>query len=247
MASLFNQIQTESPTLFVAGEDYAFYVNSTELEDNVNFPYWECNVYNSDTFTLAYSNLFVPVKDIISGTDYRWYATFTFPEITSGCYYIVVNDTIADNVLYISNLIEVRANDLDLIKVKYRNAVDIENFNYEGLLTFNNLFHLESIKRQPLNDLKSEGFDLIDGTFQRVRTTRVKTYEFITEFMGEDSHDALNSALTHSNFEMFIGNSFSRFVLGDSDYSPAWSENYGLAQATFRLQDASKSTTNKAV
>jgi hypothetical protein len=38
MASLFNPIQTESTTLFVAGVDYAFYVNLDELETNANFP-----------------------------------------------------------------------------------------------------------------------------------------------------------------------------------------------------------------
>jgi hypothetical protein len=248
MASLFNPIQTESTTLFVAGVDYAFYVNLDELETNANFPYWQVNLYTANEFNLAASNIFVPTKDIISGTDYRWYANFTFPNVNSGCYYIVVIDTAnANNVIYISNLIEVRPDETDLLKIRYRNPVNMENFNYEGLPTFKNEFHIEVITRQPQNNLDTEGFDLVDGTFQRVRTTKTKTYEFVTEFMGELSHDGLNTALYHNTFEVFKENIFQLFKLADSDYSPEWSENYGLAQATFRLQQARQSSTNKAI
>ena len=93
---------------FLPGTNYSFYNNSDELEDNVNFNYWGLHLVHSDSFTVSFPNVATLSKDIISGTDYRWYlSSFEFPAAPIGCYRFVIEDMISGNILYISNEIKV--------------------------------------------------------------------------------------------------------------------------------------------
>lgn len=237
---------------FVKGSSYSFYNNSNELESDANFPFWELNLVHSDTFIEAYDNVTTLSKDIISGSDYRWYVEeFTFPNVDTGCYRFIIKDTnasIKNKVLYISDEIEVTNSDKGLLLVNYRNAVNIMNYNYEGLPEFSNKFHVEAIRRKPTRPESTEGYTLVNGDFLRVRTSLRKSYEFVTGWFDEQEHDATHAMAIHSNLNISYNGVFNPMTKPkDSDYETPWEENYEFIQASFRLEESNRASSNKGV
>jgi hypothetical protein len=234
---------------FVVGENYAFYNNADDLETNANFTYWGFDLVHSDTFTSVYDDVTTLSKDIISGSDYRWYAdSFEFPSVPTGCYRFIILDTTDNSVLYISNEIEVTDSTDGLVYCKYRNAKNKENYNYETLTDFYNLFHVELKRRKPLNPKVTQGYDLSTGSFKRVRTTKTKTYEFVTGWFDEDEHDAMQDMVDHSDLQLVYEGNFNAMNWpDDSEYAIEWQEDYEFIQASIRLEQNDKSTSYKAV
>lgn len=235
---------------YVIGGEYAFYNNSDDLEDNANFASWRVDLVHSDSFLTVVGNIFSVTKDVISGSDYRWYnSSFTVPEVEAGCYKFVVIDTAAsDAVLYISRTFEVVNGSKDLMYVKFRNARNILNYNYTGLPSFYNISHVEMFNRKPQRPVTTEGYGLASGSFLRVRTILSKTYEFITGWFDEDEHDSTQAILIHSDLQIVIDGSFQAMKLGeDGEYLVEWAENYEFIQAAVRLHRVNKSSSNKAV
>ena len=207
---------------YVTGELYAFYNNSDDLEDNGNFASWRVDLCHSDNYVSVIEGIVDLTKDIISGSDYRWYADeFIWPEVEEGCYKLVVIDTSnSDDVLYISDEIEVVDSVNDLIQVKYRNAANILNFNYETLTTFYNIFHVDWMYRKPMRPIITEGYGLSNGTFKRVRTILTKTYEFVTGWFDEKEHDAVQGAIIHSDLQIVVdGNWEAMNMPEDGEYT----------------------------
>ena len=235
---------------YVIGSTYAFYNNSTDLEDNVNFNYWGFDLVQADTFEQVYTDVAVLSKDIISGTDYRWYAdSFEFPVVATGCYRFVILD-LADNekVLYMSDEIEVVDSDTGLIYVNFRNAKNILNYNYEGLPIFFNKTHVEMFHRKPLRPTSTQGYPLSSGSFFRVRTLLTKSLEFVTGWFDEKEHDAMQEMIIHSELNMAIDGNFKLINLTqDNEYLLDWQENYEFIQASVRLQIDDRSSSNKAL
>jgi hypothetical protein len=234
---------------YVTGETYAFYNNSDELEDNVEFNYWGFDLVHADTFIPVYEDVTVLSKDIISGSDYRWYAEdFTFPDVENGCYRFIIVDTVQSNVLYVSDIIEVVDSTNDLMYARFRNASNMLNYNYEGLPSFNNKTHIEMFDRKPLLNTTSQGYDLTDGSFKRIRTVRTKNIELITGWFDENEHEATQSMIIHSDFYLGLDNEFKLLNFPEGfEYSPDWQENYEFIQVAFRLEIDERSTSNKGI
>ena len=207
---------------YVTGETYAFYNNSDELEDNVEFNYWSFDLVHSDTFIPVYEDVAVLSKDIISGTDYRWYADdFIFPDIENGCYRFIIQDTVQNNVLYVSDIIEVVDSTDGLMYARFRNASNMLNYNYEGLPSFNNKVHIEMFDRKPLLSTTTQGYDLTDGSFKRIRTIRTKNIELVTGWFDENEHEATESMIIHSAFYLAIDDEFKLINFPDEfEYTP---------------------------
>ena len=234
---------------YVTGETYAFYNNSDELEDNVEFNYWSFDLVHSDTFIPVYEDVAVLSKDIISGTDYRWYADdFIFPDIENGCYRFIIQDTVQNNVLYVSDIIEVVDSTDGLMYARFRNASNMLNYNYEGLPSFNNKVHIEMFDRKPLLSTTTQGYDLTDGSFKRIRTIRTKNIELVTGWFDENEHEATESMIIHSAFYLAIDDEFKLINFPDEfEYTPEWQENYEFIQVAFRLEIDERSTSNKGI
>jgi hypothetical protein len=234
---------------YVVGENYAFYNNSDDLESNANFNYWSFNLVHSDSFIPVYEDITTLAKDVISGSDYRWYAdVFEFPSVQTGCYRFVIEDTVGGNILYISDEIEVVDSTDGLMFCRYRNAKNILNYNYEVLSSFYNQFHVELKKRKPLRNETTEGYGLTNGSFKRVRTTLTKSYEFVTGWFDESEHDATHEMSIHSDLNIvFDGNFNAMTKTEDSEYNTEWQEDYEFIQTAFRLEEDSKSSSNKAL
>ena len=234
---------------YVVGETYAFYNNSEDLETNVNFNYWTFDLVHSDSFIPVFDDVAVLAKDIISGTDYRWYADeFVFPTVDNGCYRFIIQDTVQNQVLYVSNIIEVVSNDDGLTLVQWRNEKNILNYNYEGLPSFQNIAHFEVFKRKPLRPELTDGYPLANGSFLRVNTVLTKTFEFVTGWFDELEHDAFQEMLIHSSkLFAFDGNFNEMAKPSESEYLLEWADNYEFQQATVRLEQVSRSSSNKGL
>jgi len=241
-------------SLFFPGESFANYVNLDTLEDNGNFANWSVDLYHAPTKTgigaLAWPGVFTPTKDIISGTDYRFYfAEQTIPiGITDGCYRILITDTSAPTVLYVSEILEFISDSTNTLRIRYRNDKNILNYNYVTLSSFKNIqrIKLKRLKGVPVTN--TTGFDRVGAGFQVVRSTLTKVWEFVTGWFDSDSHEAFNAATIHTTFEVFIdGNWVQHNRTDSSDYSTPFEEDYPLVQGVIELEQTNKASSNKAI
>lgn len=234
---------------YLINQSYSHYANIDTLETNANFNYWRVDLVHADSFVQVVTDVMTLTKDIVSGTDYRWYTKFTFPSVPNNCYRFVIIDTAnSDAVLYISDELKSVSSDDGLILFKYRNAKNILNYNYEGLPTFYNIFHVEVKKRKPNVNLSRDGYDLTSGTFKPVRTVRTKNYEFVTGWFDENEHDAMSATLIHSDLQLGIDGNYLAYTLPeDGGYDTDWQEDYEVITTGFRLEQNNESSSNKAI
>lgn len=234
---------------YVVGKTYAFYNNSDTLETEASFNYCGLDLVHADDFIQVVEDVATLSTDIFSG-GYRFYAdAFVFPVVSPGCYrFIIVDVSAGESVLYISDPFEVVTSEEGLIPIKYRNAKNILNFNYEGLASFYNIGHVELLRRHPLRPSVTDGYPLSTGTFKRVRTILTKTWEFITGWFDQKEHDGLQAALVHSDLQLYVDDNWEAMNLSDdSTYNIEWQENYERIQASVRLQENDRSSSNKAL
>lgn len=235
---------------FLAGYTYSFYANLTTLETSSTFNYWRVDILHGDSFTQAALDVCTLSKDIISGTDYRFYCTdFEVPSLPAGCYRIAVIDTSNnDAVLYLSNEIKIVTSATGLLAFKYRNAKNIMNYNYTGLPTFYNIFHIELTRRKPLNPKATSGYDLASGSFFRVRTVRGKSYEYVTGWFDEPEHAAVDAMLIHSDLNVEYNGSYVAMNFpDDAEYEIPWSDDFQVIQGAFRLEITEQAANNEAI
>lgn len=234
---------------YVINNSYSFYNNSDDLETTASFNYCGLDLVHADTFIQVYEDVAPISTDILSG-GYRFYTEpFIFPTVPTGCYrFIIVDVSAGENVLYISDPFEVVDSETDLIYIKYRNAKNILNFNYETLTTYYNKTHLQAFKRKPLRPTNTQGYALSTGAFKRVRTLLTKSWEFITGWFDTSEHDATQSAIIHSDLQLYLDDNWEAMNLVEgSDYTPEWTDNYEYAQGSVRLQVNDRSSSNKAL
>lgn len=234
-------------SILVGGEDFAFYANLDDLETSANFANWHLDLVNSD-FQTVVQDVGTLTKDIISGSDYRFYSEFTIPEgLTAGCYYLVVIDETYAQVKYLSNKLYYSTITDYSIRYRYRNSKNILNFNYSGLSEYYNKGRIKLKKRQPNQDVTSIGYEQINGSFNPVRYVKGKTYEFITLWYDEYDHDAFNALTIHNLIEIVEEGSFVQYVRGEDSYSIDWNDNYPLAEGNIRLQRKNSYSSNKTL
>ena len=234
---------------YVPGTTYSFYNNSDDLEDNTNFNYWSFNLVHSDTFIPVIEDLVTLKKDIISGSDYRFYSDdFEFPVVEAGCYLFVIEDKAAGVVIYISDEIEVVDSADGLLFVSFRNDANIQNYNYTGLPSYRNVTHVELFNRKPARPGITEGYPVSSGSFKRVRTTLTKSFEFVTGWFDELEHDAMQVMIIHNDLLLALRGNFELMNKPDSEeYQLEWTENFEFIQASIRLEVNSRSSSNKAI
>lgn len=227
-------------------DEVNYYFNTATLITDASFATWKVALLNSNN-DIAYDNITTLTKDIITGSSYRWYFTWVVPDLAYGCYRFVVYDSATNNVKYISeSYIQITNQSTDTSIIKYRNAVNIQSYNYETLTTWYNQHRLWLIKRAPQRQKESIGYNLTEGTFERVRTVVTKSYEFVTEFLDENASDAFDVATIHSDLKIDVGTGMQRYRLPeDSEFQQEWTENYNLADASVRLELMDFSSSNK--
>lgn len=231
-----------------SGHVINYYFNSDNLSTAGDFANWRLALVNTDNHAIAYDNIATLTKDLITGVSFRWYFDWTVPALSGGCYRFVVYENSGNVVQFLSkNVFQYVADTTDLCLIKYRNAVNIQNFNYEGLTSRYNQYRAWIKRRHPQRQKEAVGYDLTEGTFNRVRTVVTKSYEFVTDMMDEDASDAFDVATIHSNLQIDVGTGLQSYRLpDDSEFEQDFTENYELADATVRLQLIDYASSNKS-
>jgi hypothetical protein len=246
--SNFNQFQNiyNPAVVLVAGDTFRKYFNIDELETVSSFAQWHLDLVRED-FTVAYSDIGILQKDTLSG-GFRFWTEFIVPEgLTPGCYRFAIQDDFYSQLRYLSNRVEVSTG-TDYTKiVRFRNATNILNYNYEGLPSLYNQFRLKLHQRHLTPQTKATGYELINGSFNPVRYTQGPTAEFITLWYDKEDHKAFNSITLHSDLSIESDNNAEMisYVRGDQDYSIDWQDNYPLAEGTIRMQRNDEYSNNK--
>lgn len=232
---------------FTAEDELIYYFNSESLISTEGFETWTVALVHADSNIIAYDNVFTLTKDIITGNSYRWYFEWIVPVLSTGCFRLVIYDSY-EQIKYISETtLQYVSSIQDTAIIKYRNAVNIQNFNYSGLSAFYNQFRIFLKRRSPQRAKNTVGYDFTDGTFNRVRTVITKNYEFVTEYLDENASDAFDVATFHSDVRINIGTGFQRYRLPeDSDFEQEWTEFYNLADASVILELMDYSSSNKS-
>jgi hypothetical protein len=232
------------PTVYL--DEVNYYFNTEDLITDASFSTWKIALLNTSN-VIAYDNIATLVQDIITGAEFRWYFQWVVPDLVYGCYRPIVYDSATNNIKFISESLLQVTNQTDQTSIiKYRNAVNIQSYNYETLTTWYNQHRLWLIKRAPQRQKESIGYNITSGTFERVRTVVTKSYEFVTEFLDENASDAFDVATIHSDMRIDVGTGMQRYRLPeDSEFQQEWTENYNLADASVRLELMDFSSSNK--
>jgi hypothetical protein len=232
------------PTVYL--DEVNYYFNTEDLITDASFSTWRLALLNTSN-TIAYDNIATLVQDVITGAEFRWYFQWVVPDLAYGCYRPIIYDSATNNIKFISEALLQVTNQTDQTSIiKYRNAVNIQSYNYETLTTWYNQHRLWLIKRAPQRAKESIGYNITSGTFERVRTVVTKSYEFVTEFLDENASDAFDVATIHSDFRIDVGTGMQRYRLPeDSEFQQEWTENYNLADASVRLELMDFSSSNK--
>ena len=156
--------------------------------------------------------------------------------------------TVTGFVLYISKEFEVVDSNEGLQYVTFRNARNILNYNYVGLTSFNNRFHVQMRDRKPLRPDVTEGYGLADGTFKRVRTILKESREFVTGWFDKDEHAATKAMTIHSDANILLEGELKQVSSSEeTEYLLEWVENYEFIEALVRLEVNERASSNKAV
>lgn len=242
-------------TVLKAGDAQAFYANfDTPITDST-FSDWYISIVHADSFIIVYDNFATLTQDTVTG-GYRFYCEFTVPVgIPEGCYRFMIYHPYAtggsDTVKYMSNEIKVISNSsTDTMMIKYRNAVDMQNFGYAANTSFYNIARLPMEKENPQRQKINKGYPEIDGDYKRVRTITRKAYNFITGRLDEEAHDAFDIATIHSDFQIseYDGATYTQYERPeDADYEADTTQDFPLSQGNIQLRLTSYNSSNRGI
>lgn len=241
----------ESPTIVKAGDALAFYANLDSPSHEVDFDNWVISIVHADSFVIVHDKFATLVKDNLSTGGFRFYCEFNMPDdIPEGNFRFIIYIPYTQEVKFVSNEFKVINNitAADTYLIRYRNAADIQNFGYEALTSFYNIARIKLEKLQPQRPKTTIGYELVNGKFKRVRTIVGKTYDFVTDYLDEEGHDAFDIATIHSVLQLNDGSGWVTYERPeDADYEAETVQDFNLVQATIRLELSSYSSSNKGV
>lgn len=247
----YNDVDNCAVTLF-CGDTFSFYANLDTLDNLGTFDSWRLDLVDANSFVTQYYGIASLSQDFIAGYDYRFYldsyeVSSSFQE---GTYRMVIVDTSDDSVIYISNQFNIAKSIAPYTKrIRYRNPLNILNFNYETLTSFKNEMRIDLVQRQPNYPTNRIGYTLVSGSFNPVRTTEGSNYEFITQAYEDLDHEAWSSS-TIQTLEILNENSglweeFRRTA--DSNYDVEWNNNDPRGDGTIRLEQVNTFSSNRNV
>ncbi len=244
-------IDVQYASIMKAGDSLAFYANLDTPSYEVDFANWVISIVHADSFVVVYDDFATLTKDDLSTGGFRFYCNFTVPEdIPEGEFRFIIYIPYTQEVKYVSNVLKVinSVQASQSMLIKYRNASDIQNFGYEDNASFYNIARLKLEKLNPERPKENIGYTLVNGAFQRVRTIAGKAYTFVTGFMDEYGHDAMDIATIHSDLKIDDGSGYKSFKRPeDADYEAETVQDFPLVQGTIKLKQTSYDSSNKGV
>lgn len=237
----YRRFKKEYYPAFLKDFQHFFYANLDDTIDDADFDDWVLDIY--DRYGNQIQADVAPLeKDVISGSDFRFYASFTIdPLVPNGVYFFVVYNDQTDELKYQSNCFRVISLDIidQYVYLQYRNSGNIYDFNYETVNQYNSVFIDASvIEQQPEAELKQYQ-EQATGKMRLLKSQVRKQVNLETQFFDDEANDAMLSISVHddillneSPFEVK-----TPFQIGTNKFN-------ALQKGTIELYDQDYSTVN---
>lgn len=191
------QVEFEYLAAYLQDFNHSFYVNLDNPISDSDFDNWEVGLFNTEGNEVQ--NFGNPTKDIISGSEYRFYFSTVINSSHSGVHFFAVYNSNDNSVKYQSNFFKVIS--VDEIEnyafLQFRNSSNLDNFNYETLSITNSVFlDLDQIDFQYEYELQSYR-EQSTGKFRRQKNQKNKVIKLETYLFDEASFDAMYSLCDH--------------------------------------------------
>lgn len=189
---------------YLLGFPHFFYANLDDPISDSDFDNWTLSIWRYDSEVS--SSVGTLTKDIVDGTDFRFYATFTLSssEISRGEHYFVIYNTVTESVKYISNCFKVIDEDdlEDWCLTEFRNSSSRDNYNYDVITNYNSIFlPFNLIESQPeveLTQYKERSTGLMRN--QKAITAKIITIE--AYYFDDEANDMMLALSGHDDIKL---------------------------------------------
>jgi hypothetical protein len=186
---------------YLKGYEHFFYANLDDTIEDSDFNDWVLSVFDGAGNEVA-GSIGTLEQDIISGSDFRFYASFTIPEsLPDGFYELIIYNSNTDEVKYISNCIEAISfeNIEDYVLLFYRNSSNVFNYNYESVNNYNTVFlPMNVIEQQPEIEL-TQYVEQTTGRRRNQKTITSKVIKLETFFFDDEANDMMLALSVHDD------------------------------------------------
>ncbi len=234
------------------GEQQSIYFNTQDPFQNSDFGNYRLDIIKDEPgYPIVVTDQSGLLPDLINpvGPIYRIYAIFSFPFIDPGFYRYMIYDSVADQVILLTNAFEVITDssvvERETTRIRYRNSADIYNFGYESLPGFFNEIRIKMYEPDPVEfPADAEQYkEVSTGEFQVPKYDIDKLHTFETYWFDPDQHEAF--AVFLANSTKFVNNIEMTTSQGDS-YTVKQSEpRSNLSKFQAKMYDKDFSTINK--
>jgi hypothetical protein len=186
---------------YIRDFDHFFYANLDEPITDDDFSDWVVSLFDNQG-NETQDNIGTLVQDIISGSEYRFYTTFNILNtVPLGFYYIVVYNSVTEEIKYQSNCIQIISeNSVDeYVYFQYRNSSNLYNYNYETLSNYTNLFlRWNVIEQQPEIELE-QYVEQTTGRKRNLKSVSNKVLTIESYFFDDEANDMMLAVSLHDD------------------------------------------------
>lgn len=187
--------------------EHFFYANLDNTIQDADFNDWVMDIYDRYGNQIQ-AGVGTLVQDVISGSEYRFYANFQIDSsVPNGIYYFVIYNSVTEELKYISNCFQVISNDeVDkYVFLSFKNSGNIYNFNYENVDSFNTVFiDAAVVEQQPDAEIKQYQSQST-GKVRNLKSQVRKQVNLETHFFDDEANDAMLMLSVHDNIALNNG------------------------------------------
>lgn len=232
---------------FVVGETYSNMINSIDLLDTKDFANFNMDIVNYKTFIPLASNIATLTQYNITGNDSRiaWLIQ-ALPNIPDNIYYLIIRDTVTDDVIWISNQIEVVSGNIkdDFTSYfNYKHSEEIYNNDFIELSSFRirQRLNINLVNVSTPFDVQ-EYSEISTGQSVNPRFDIDEDEEIETELFDREAHRAFAALLSH-NDKSIEGKRYS--LAPGSKYTGDRQKEFKVWNQTVTLRNKEFSEFNK--
>lgn len=189
---------------YLRGYIHFFYANLDETIDDTDFDNWRLSLFDRFGNETA-SNVGTLIKDLIVGSNFRFYANFTIPVgVNPGEYQLVIYNTVDSTVKYQSNPVQVITDSQveDFVLLFFRHSTNSFNFNYQGFSNYNTVFlPMNVIEEQPEITL-NQSRELSTGVIRNQKNQVSKVVQLESFFFDDGANNMMLALSAHDDIQI---------------------------------------------
>ena len=186
---------------FLADFEHFFYANLDNPVSDGDFSDWVLSVFDNAGNEVA-ANVGTLQQDVISGSDFRFYAFFTIPgTVPQGTYQLVVYNSMTLELKYQSNCFDLiyQTRVEEYVYLQYRNSSDLYNYGYENVPEYNTIFiPWNLVEQQPEIEL-DQYVEQTTGRRRNLKTISSKVLTVEAYFFDDDANNMMLALSVHDD------------------------------------------------